>query len=183
MNLAAMVQAAQQLGNTYEYVLPVASTIDKEWLRQEIAGLGTSVEVRFTGNSRSALKHSRAAVVASGTATVEAALAGTPFVVVYRVAPFTWLAGRWLVKLDTFAMPNLIAGRKIVTELIQHNFTAENVLRELRTIIPEGEARQKIISGLAQVRESLRDPVGTEEPAWRAANEILASLGLSVKTY
>jgi lipid-A-disaccharide synthase len=177
MNLAAMVQAAQELGDGYEYLLPVASTINREWLRQEITNLGAHVELKFTDNSRSTLKHSRAGVVASGTATVEAALSGTPFVVVYRVAPLTWLAGRWLVKLDTFAMPNLIAGRKIVTELIQHNFTAENVLRELRAIIPEGEARQRVISGLAQVRESLRDTVRTGEPAWRAANEILASLG------
>jgi len=86
-------------------------------------------------------------VVASGTATVEAALAGTPFVVVYRLTPLTWLLGRWLVKLDTFAMPNLIAGRKIVTELIQHNFTVDNVLRELRAVIPEGEARRQMIAG------------------------------------
>lgn len=182
MNLAAMVQAAQGLGDAYEYLLPVASTIDKEWLRQEIAALGTTVAVKFTDNSRSTLKHSRAAAVASGTATVEAALAGTPFVVVYRVAPLTWLSGRWLVKLDTFAMPNLIAGGKIVTELIQHNFTAENVLRELRAIIPEGEARQRIISGLAQVLESLKETADTGEPSWRAANEILASLGLSITT-
>ncbi len=183
MNLGAMVQAAQELGDTYEYALPVASTINKEWLRQEIAALGASITLKFTDNSRSTLKHSRAAAVASGTATVEAALAGTPFVVVYRVAPLSWLVGRWLVKLDTFAMPNLIAGRKIVTELIQHNFTPENVLRELRAIIPEGETRQRIVNGLARVRDSLRESAGTEEPAWRAASEILASLGWSVKTY
>ena len=59
--------------------------------------------------------HARAAVVASGTATVEAALSGTPFVVVYRLSPLTWILGRRLVRLDTFAMPNLIAGKKIVT--------------------------------------------------------------------
>ncbi len=182
MNITAMVQSAQQLGEAYEYVLPVASTINKDWLRQEVAALGTSVAVKFTDNSRSTLKHARAAVVASGTATVEAALAGLPFVVIYRVAPLTWLAGRWLVKLDTFAMPNLIAGRKVVTELIQHNFTTENVLRELRAIIPEGEAREKIITGLAQVRRALKDTIGTGEPAWRAANEILASLGVATTT-
>jgi lipid-A-disaccharide synthase len=183
MNLAAMVQAAHELGDEYEYVLPVASTINQEWLRQEITDLGTNVPVKFTDNSRITLQYARAAVVASGTATVEAALAGTPFVVVYRVAPLTWLTGRWLVKLDTFAMPNLIAGKKIVTELIQHNFTAESVLRELRAIIPEGEVRQKMIAGLARVSESLQDTADAEEPAWRAAKEILASLGVSVKTY
>ncbi|HEV2965185.1 MAG TPA: lipid-A-disaccharide synthase [Candidatus Angelobacter sp.] len=183
MNVADMVQAAHELGDEYEYVLPVASTINQEWLRQEITDLGTSLPVKFTDNSRITLQYARAAVVASGTATVEAALAGTPFVVVYRVAPLTWLTGRWLVKLDTFAMPNLIAGKKIVTELIQHNFTAENVLRELRAIIPEGEVRQKMIAGLARVSESLQDTADAEEPAWRASREILASLAVSVKTY
>ena len=183
MNLVAMVQAAQALGDTYEYVLPVASTISQEWLRQEIEALRASLPVKFSDNSRVTFQHARAAVVASGTATVEAALAGTPFVVVYRVAPLTWLTGRWLVKLDTFAMPNLIAGKKIVTELIQHNFTAENVLRDLRAIIPDGEVRQKMIADLGQVRDSLRDTTDAEDPAQRASREILASLGISVKTY
>lgn len=183
MNLAAMVQAAQALGDTYEYLLPVASTINQEWLRQEIEALRASVPVKFTDNSRVTLHYARAAVVASGTATVEAALAGTPFVVVYRVAPLTWLSGRWLVRLDTFAMPNLIAGKRIVTELIQHNFTAENVLRELRAIISDGEVRQKMIADLGQVQDSLQDTTDAEKPAQRASREILASLGISVKTY
>ncbi|HEV3037129.1 MAG TPA: lipid-A-disaccharide synthase [Candidatus Angelobacter sp.] len=183
MNLSAMLQAAQTLGDGYEYVLPVASTIAQEWLRREIGDQGAGPAVKLTNSSRVTLQHARAAAVASGTATVEAALAGTPFVAVYRVAPLTWLTGRWLVKLDTFAMPNLIAGEKIVTELIQHNFTAENVLRELRAIIPEGQARQKMIAELGQVREALRDRTSSEEPAWRAAKEILASLDISVKTY
>src|SRR5579871_2366000 len=103
-----------------------------------------AVEVRFTDNARATLMHARAAVVASGTATVEAALSGTPFIVVYRLAPLTWLLGRRLVKLDTFAMPNLIAGRKIVPELIQSGFTAETVVRELNAIIPDGPARQQM---------------------------------------
>ncbi len=82
------------------------------------------IPIHLTDNARATLMHARAAVVASGTATVEAALSGTPFIVVYRLAPLTWLLGRRLVKLDTFAMPNLIAGKKIVPELIQKDFTA-----------------------------------------------------------
>src|SRR5947209_3870372 len=116
MNLTAMVQAAQELGEGYEFLLPVASTINQEWLRQQVSFLRTRMQIEFTDNAPVTLKHARAAVVASGTATVEAALAGTPFIVVYRVAPLTWLTGRRLVKLDTFAMPNLIAGKQIVTE-------------------------------------------------------------------
>jgi lipid-A-disaccharide synthase len=120
--------------------------------------------------------HSRAAVVASGTATVEAALAGTPFTVVYRLAPLTWLLGRRLVSLDTFAMPNLIAGQRIVPELIQKDFTARNVVRELESIIPDGPPRRQMLADLAAVREKLHDGGHADAPAVRAAREIVQQL-------
>ena len=114
--------------------------------------------------------------MASGTATVETALAGTPFVVVYRLAPLTWLLGRHLVKLDTFAMPNLIAGQRIVTELIQHDFTPENIVCELRAILPGGPRRAQIVADLKQMQERLRDLPGADGPATRTAREILQDL-------
>jgi lipid A disaccharide synthetase len=132
--------------------------------------------VHLTHNARATLMHSRAAVVASGTATVEAALSGTPFVVVYRLAPLTWLLGRRLVKLDTFAMPNLIAGKKIVPELIQKDFTAQNVVRELNAIIPDGPVRQQMEAALKMVQQRLHDSPDAEAPARRAARQILSAL-------
>lgn len=120
--------------------------------------------------------HARASVVASGTATVEAALSGTPFVVVYRLAPLTWMLGRRLVKLDTFAMPNLIAGKKIVPELIQSGFTAETVVRELNAIIPDGPARQQMQAALKMVQSQLHDSKEADPPALRASREILESV-------
>lgn len=174
MNLPPMLEAAQQLGSQYEYVLPIASTLKGEWLRQLFSPTGPAV--KLTTNSRLTLKHSRAGVVASGTATVEAALAGTPFVVVYRLAPLTWLLGRRLVNLDTFAMANLIAGRRIVTELIQNDFTAANIMRELMEIIPDGPRRQQMLADLQDVQQRLRDTTSSEQPAMRAAKEILAGL-------
>src|SRR6266853_1734475 len=134
------------------------------------------LQVTLTDNAPATLMHSRAAVVASGTATVEAALSGTPFVVVYRLAPLTWVLGRCLVKLDTFAMPNLIAGRKIVPELIQKDFTAQNVFRELKAIIADGPARQQMESDLRMVQQRLHDSQDASSPAQRAAHEILAAL-------
>jgi lipid-A-disaccharide synthase len=140
-------------------------------------GLHASPPIHLTDNARATLMHARAAVVASGTATVEAALSGTPFIVVYRLAPLTWLLGRRLVKLDTFAMPNLIAGKKIVPELIQKDFTAEKVARELAAIIPDGPARQEMESALKLVQARLRDRLDPEPPAVKTAREILGSLG------
>ena len=90
-----------------------------------------------------ALYHSRAGIVASGTATVEAAIMGTPFVMVYRVSALTYALGKPRVKVPYFAMVNLIAGEEVVPELVQHKFTAENVVAEMNKIIPDGEARAR----------------------------------------
>ncbi len=73
-------------------------------------------------------------------------------------------------------MPNLIAGRKIVPELIQKDFTAQNVFRELKAIIPDGPARQQMQSDLRMVQQRLHDIQDTESPAQRAAQEILGAL-------
>lgn len=174
LNLPVMLAAAEKLGGQYEYVLPVASTLQREFLREQLAH--STLPVKLAENARAAMKFSRASVVASGTATVEAALSGTPFVVVYRLTPLTWLLGRRLVNLDTFAMANLIAGRRVVTELIQHDFTAEKVLAELQAIIPDGPRRSLVLAGLREVKERLRDREGAGEPAARAAREIVENL-------
>jgi len=179
-NVERMLWAGEMLNEQsglYEFVLPVASTLSKDWLASKLYTLwASSIRVTLTDNARATLMHSRAAVVASGTATVEAALSGTPFVVVYRLAPLTWLLGRRLVKLDTFAMPNLIAGKKIVTELIQKDFTAQNVVRELNAIIPDGPARQQMEAALKMVQQRLHDSPDAEAPARRAARQILSAL-------
>ena len=114
------------------------------------------------------------------SATVEAALIGIPFVVVYRVSALTYAIGRRLVKVKNYGMVNLIAGREIVPELIQSNFTGENVVRELRRLIPEGDRRAGMIRDLQQVGETLRrvsDSNG-QTAIERAAREI-AGLALA----
>jgi lipid-A-disaccharide synthase len=107
------------------------------------------------GGARAALLHARASIVASGTATVEAALMGNPFVVVYRVSALTYAIAKRVVKVDHVAMVNLIAGKRIVPELIQSEFTAEKIVREMKRLIAEGEPRQAMIEDLKRVREVL----------------------------
>jgi lipid-A-disaccharide synthase len=174
MNLPTMLEAVELLrkqGHYFEYLLPVASTLDSEWVRYQ---LGPATDwVKLTADARATVMLSRAAVVASGTATVEAALTGTPFIVVYRLSPLTWLLGRRLVSLDTFAMPNLIAGRRVVPELIQGGFTAEAVVSELMAIVADGPVRREMQEGLQEVQQRLRENAGGESPAMRAAREIL----------
>lgn len=174
LNLPAMLAAAEKLGDRFEYILPVASTLHRDFLREQLTH--SSLPVKLCENARTAMKFARASVVASGTATVEAALSGTPFVVVYRLTPLTWLLGRRLVNLDTFAMANLIAGRRIVKELIQQEFTPETVLKELQAILPEGPRRTQMLADLREVRTRLRESGGQEEPIVRAAREIMDAL-------
>lgn len=177
LNLPVMLRAVELLqkqSKDYEFVLPLASTLDEAWMRQQLAG--SAVAVKLASDARATMTHARASVVASGTATVEAALSGTPFIVVYRLAPLTWLLGRRLVKLDTFAMANLIAGKRIVPELIQQDFTPEAVVRELNGILPEGPSRRQMQAELAQVKDRLRQGKDAEEPAVRAAAEILSGI-------
>jgi lipid-A-disaccharide synthase len=120
-----------------------------------------------------ALHHSRAAIVASGTATVEAAIMGTPFVMVYRVSPLTYALGKPRVKVAYFAMVNLIAEGEIVPELVQHKFTVENIVAEMNRIILDGEPRTRMIQNLAVVKARLKEGSGSAHPAEAAAGIIL----------
>jgi len=93
---------------------------------------------------------------------------------VYRVSPLTYLLGRWAVKVPHFAMVNLIAGEPVVPELVQHDFTAEKVVSEMREIIAESSRREKMIEELRRVKQSL---VGAQDTnlhsVQRAAKAIL----------
>ena len=185
-HLGGMLEAAECLatdGAKYQFLLPVASTLDVGWFRDRMAqsSLGRrdpqllkALMVPVT-HSATALLHSRAAVVTSGTATVEAALMGTPFVVVYRLSPLTFFAAKRLVKVTHVAMPNLIAGSEIVPELLQSDFTPQNTVTHLRKIIADGEPRTQMLASLAAVRAALRRE-GEIPAIERAADAIMKSL-------
>ena len=111
------------------------------------------------------------AIVSSGTATVETALMGTPMVVVYRVSPLTGWIGKRLVKTPFVAMVNLIAGKRVVPELIQDDFTPERVAAEVEGLLGSAEIRGEMKRELAQVRERLGPPGAIERAA-----DIIAAL-------
>ncbi|MEO5935655.1 MAG: lipid-A-disaccharide synthase [Terriglobales bacterium] len=181
-NLPEMVRAAELLGDGYRYVLPVASTLERSWVEARVkAAAGDSVAIELTNDARTTLTAARGAIVASGTATVEAALAGNPFVVVYRVSGLTWTLGRGLVTLDHYAMVNLIAGKRVVPELIQGDFTAEKVASELRKVLTDGPVRSQMMKELAEVRAKLHPASATETAADRAAQALIALLPSATK--
>ena len=108
-----------------------------------------------TGSADDVLGAADLALTASGTATVQAALHDTPMVVVYRLSPVTYALGRRLVKIDTFAMVNLIAGERVVPELIQDGCTPEAVAREAVSILSDSQRAARMRQGLAAVRNRL----------------------------
>jgi len=132
---------------------------------------GVSV-TRVEGATYDALGAADCAIVASGTATVEAALLGTPMVVVYRVSPTSAFVLRRLVRSPFIAMVNLIAGRRVVPELIQDQFTSEAVVEEVRKLLESSAARDEMKAGLGEVRTKL-GPGGAIE---RAADIFAAML-------
>ncbi len=178
LNLPAILESAALLGPEYEFLLPVAPTLDRGFLSGLIGQEKTNErKITLVPDALPALWHSRAGIVASGTATVEAAIMNTPFVMVYCVSALTYVLGKPRVKVPHFAMVNLIAGEEVVPELVQHDFTAENVVARLREILADGSARERMLDGLGRVRERLRVPAGeagaAAHPADRAAKIIL----------
>jgi lipid-A-disaccharide synthase len=169
-HLRVMIEGARRhLGGKGTILLPVASTLDEARLRALVPpGIP---EVRLlAGQSRRALAAADRAVVASGTATVEAALAGTPAVVGYRVNPLSYLLARLLVRTPFIAMPNLLAGRELMPELIQGKLRPETLSSALESLAARDA---EIRAGLAEIRTRLGGP-GAAERVARLALTILA---------
>ena len=166
LNLPEMVRAAQALQppNAYEYVLPLAPTLTGKHRAEVQAILPATPRITLTSDARATLHHARASIVASGTATVEAALIGNPFVVVYRVSPVSYAVARRVVRVPHVAMVNLIAGKRVVPELIQSDFTAANVVLHMQPLLEDETARATMKTELHQISDMLKasDTVGPD---------------------
>ena len=145
------------------------STLESGWPPQ--------LTVRVVENQTyDALASADAAIVSSGTATVEAALLDVPMVVVYRVTPVTALLAKPLVRTSYFSMVNLIAERRVVHELIQNDFTPARISKEILNLLSNPQAPSDLRSGLAEVRRRLGPPGAVD----RAADAIAGLLETSM---
>ncbi|MBW4026756.1 MAG: lipid-A-disaccharide synthase [Acidobacteria bacterium] len=157
LNLPEMIEAARLLQEDCEWLLPLAPTLTPEQIEQVRAMLPASGQPRITlvHDARAALHHARASIVASGTATVEAALIGNPFLVVYRVSAVTYAVAKRVVDVPHVAMVNLVAGREIVPELIQADFSAAKIISTLRPLLHDEAARSRMQADLNAVATKL----------------------------
>jgi lipid-A-disaccharide synthase len=175
--IEALGEIRRRISAPLEIVVAVAPELDAAHLE---AAFPTDWRARFIKNDAyNALAAADLAIVSSGTATVETALLGVPMIVVYRLSPLTARLAKPLVKTKFFAMVNLIAGRAVVPELIQDDFTAQRVVSEAESLLsdsPESQARiAEMRRGLQEV-QSLLGPPGAVE---RAADEIARLLHAS----
>jgi lipid-A-disaccharide synthase len=178
-NLPPMLEAAARLARRrkIQFVIPVAPSLDPRWLarilRKSPSGPAT---VRTVLQATSdALEHAEVAVVASGTATVEGILRERPMVVVYRVSPLSWLLGRFLVNVPYYSMVNLLAGKPLVTELMQGDFNAPKLAAQVEYLLDHPEAREK----LRQELRALKSRLGGGGAIGRAADAVLGVLRVS----
>jgi lipid-A-disaccharide synthase len=174
LHLPILLRALERLAaarDDLQFLILKAPTVDADRFESALSGLGAArSRVRLVeGANYEGLTHAAVAIVASGTATVEAALTGTPMVVVYRVGKLSYLVGKPLVKVAHYAMVNLIAERALVPELIQERMTAERVAEEVLQLL-EPAAAEAMRRGLAEVKTKL----GAGGASRRAAEEVLA---------
>jgi lipid-A-disaccharide synthase len=173
-HLPDLVEAAGMLvrESPASFVLPASPTCGAAFFAGPLAG---SPIRAIEGEAWDAMAHCDVALAASGTVTVEAALLGAPMVTFYRVKQSSWIIGRWLVDVPFLSMVNLIAEKRVVPELIQHDMTPQNLAREAGRLLRDPQERARMKTELAAVAKRLAGD-GTEaggtDPIVRAADEV-----------
>ncbi|MGA7577231.1 MAG: lipid-A-disaccharide synthase [Desulfobaccales bacterium] len=184
-HLPGMLEAAALIRGAVpasQFLLPVASTAPWELVQKLVGDFENGLRAQgqtglilkiIQGQSFQVLSAAHLALVASGTATLEAALAGTPMVIVYRVSPLTFRVARWLVRVPHVGMANLLAGERLFPELIQEDFTPERLAGEALGWIKDRQRLAALGPGLARIVASLTG-LDASRGAARVALELMA---------
>jgi lipid-A-disaccharide synthase len=161
-----MLETTERLRDMHpdlQILLSQASTIKPEILKELLKAYPWVHPI--PGDYYALLAYSSAALVASGTATLETACAGLPFALVYRVSPLSFAIGKRVVKIPYIGLVNIIAGEAIIPEYLQDQVHPDNLVPELESLLYDENRRQTMISRLAQVRGKLGLPGASEATA------------------
>ena len=163
----AMLEAVEKMraqGVAVQAVVGAAPSIAPEVWEEAMQRVGGRAK-RIEGATYEVMGYSDLLLVTSGTATLEAAILGTPMVIVYRAAFLSYVIGRALVKIPYIGLPNIIAGRKIVPELIQREAHTDRIADQALEILRDAEKRQAMREGLAEVRAKLGEKGASDRVA------------------
>ncbi len=152
-----------------QFLVVQAPTISRAQILSGLGEVAEQVQI-LAGSADEGLAHASVAIVASGTATVEAAICGTPMVVVYRTSQLSYFLGKPFVRVPHYAMVNLIAGKRLVPELMQDEMTDRAVAHETLQLIDNASAAGAMRQGLEEVKARL----GESGASRRAAEEVMA---------
>ena len=166
--MADLVRRWEQARPEVQWVLPVAPTLDSEFVRGYLQGAPVLL---VQGRTYAARAYADAALVASGTATLETALLGTPFAIIYRLNALTYQIAKRLVKVPHFGLANVVARREVAPELLQDEVNPGRLGQELTRLLDPENAR-RLRAGLAEVRGHLGEPGA----AARVAEQLLLKL-------
>jgi lipid-A-disaccharide synthase len=172
-HLPVLLDAAARLAaaGPRQFVLPLAEDLSPAAVEPLIAASRVPVRL-LRGDHYEAMAHADLCLSSCGTANLETALLGTPFVAFYRLSPLTYAAGRPFVKVPHFSIVNILAGERIVPELIQKDFTAANLAREAERILGSAEIREAMRTRFAEIRTGL----GKDSASLGVARELEALL-------
>lgn len=165
-----LMVATQSKFTDYQFIIAGVGNLPLEFYEQF---LNKNIKL-VTDQTYDLLSHSTAALVTSGTATLETALFGVPQVVCYKTSGFSYKIAKWVIKVPYISLVNLVAQKEVVKELIQDELTIENLSNELNKILNVADSRNKQINEYKRVKESLGD-VGASEKTGRRIVEILKS--------
>jgi lipid-A-disaccharide synthase len=162
------VKAFRSENRDAQFIIPLAPNIERKRFGVPL-GILSDEGVKITeGGALKALASSDAAVIASGTAALQAAFLGTPMVIVYKLSPFTYFIGKALVKVKYISLVNILAGKGVVSELLQHRASTEGIMEEMRRTLYDSEYRAHMISAF----EDIRRPFLGKRPSRRVAEMI-----------
>lgn len=174
-HLPVMLEACElllaEMPDQLQIVIPRSSTVPSELLQKYVERFDVPIHVvdQFRYNVRSTLDF---AIVKSGTSTLETAILGTPMVILYKVSFPTWLIAKSLIQIPWIGLVNIVAGARIVPELIQNEATGANVCRSVLDILGDAERMENMKFQLRQVKDSLGRP-GASRRAAQCVLEIL----------
>lgn len=156
-----------ELGDA-RFIMPLAPNVEPGRFGEYINPLEKSGVTVVKGKAINALASSDMAVIASGTATLQAALLGVPMVVVYRLSPLTYFLGKKILDVKYISLVNILSGEEVVPELIQHMATADNIMEQLRRILYDDSYRSRMMLSFGKIRKAFSH----KRPSHRVAEMI-----------